>query len=448
MVNVANEWGPTGTTWQYAYQDVTYTISGAAGTTITVNSPAAANPFLNTQVAYISGTCGLTKQVIQLSAPGGTAGAWTVQSSVSLSGYTGAGCNLNGGAIGVLRAAGYTCPILIDSGNSGQDTTGIVSYGQSILASDPEQNVMFAYHGYGSATNTEAPIYSITSSGGNSTVTLNNSFPYHPFAPNYPITTSNTYSGISAYQLSGVLGATSLNGTQPSTANIGGSAGAWTTTLTVPSSGYTGGGTISETSNYYQILSGLAALRASGVATCLCEFGPGSEYVPAIAFTGSISGTTLTVSAIQAGPIQAGVKSSGLGSGYYISGTGVPASEAITAQLTGTSGSTGTYTVSGTASIGSEAMAIVPTLGPSPTTTSAAQLVSAAEALQLPWVDWAYDDHDIGLNQATSWVGWFGWALLNTNYAVPSDLTGAGMDIVLNPRYGLGALAAPAAYLQ
>ena len=70
----------------------------------------------------------------------------------------------------------------------------------------------------------------------------------------------------------------------------------------------------------------------------------GTTVAPA--FTGSISGTTLTVSAITAGY---------LGIGSVISGTGVTSGTTITAILNG-SGGVGTYTVSASQTVGSEAM--------------------------------------------------------------------------------------------
>jgi len=71
---------------------------------------------------------------------------------------------------------------------------------------------------------------------------------------------------------------------------------------------------------------------------------PATTVAPS--FTGSISGTTLTVSAITAGY---------LGIGSVISGTGVTSGTTITAILNG-SGGVGTYTVSASQTVGSEAM--------------------------------------------------------------------------------------------
>lgn len=61
-------------------------------------------------------------------------------------------------------------------------------------------------------------------------------------------------------------------------------------------------------------------------------------------FTGSIATTTLTVSAISAGTIYPSMQ---------ISGTGVTAGTRIVAQLTGTTGGTGTYTVSASQTVSS-----------------------------------------------------------------------------------------------
>ena len=65
------------------------------------------------------------------------------------------------------------------------------------------------------------------------------------------------------------------------------------------------------------------------------------------AFTGSIAGTTLTVSAIGTG---------GLYAGQTIAGTGVDPNTTVVKQLTGTAGSTGTYQVSISQTVASTAM--------------------------------------------------------------------------------------------
>ncbi len=90
---------------------------------------------------------------------------------------------------------------------------------------------------------------------------------------------------------------------------------------------------------------------------------PGSS----VAFTGSISGTTLTVTSIVAGS---------LAPGQLVTGSGVSASPPgsnatyIVSQLTGTTGSTGTYQVSVSQTVGSTAMnAITGTGWGSPTNT-------------------------------------------------------------------------------
>lgn len=64
------------------------------------------------------------------------------------------------------------------------------------------------------------------------------------------------------------------------------------------------------------------------------------------AFTGAISGTTLTVSAVSAGTIAVG---------QQLAGTGIAAGTVVTGFLTGTGG-TGTYTVNNTQTVASESM--------------------------------------------------------------------------------------------
>jgi hypothetical protein len=72
---------------------------------------------------------------------------------------------------------------------------------------------------------------------------------------------------------------------------------------------------------------------------------------PSPAFTGSISGTTLTVTAITQGT---------LGAGSVITGTGVQSTTSIGAQLSGTTGGVGTYSVSISQTVGSESMTGTP----------------------------------------------------------------------------------------
>jgi hypothetical protein len=375
-INIANEWGPAAsTTWRYAYEAVQGPISHVSGTTITVKSTAATHPFANTPFAYVSGAGGITNQVVNLSNPGGATGAWTVQSSVSLAGYTSGG-TLYGGAVGALRAAGYTAPLVIDSGGSGQDVTDLVSYSLPIQSSDPLQNCLFSFHAYGGTLNFYATIGNIVSSGSTTTVTLDSNLPYHPFNPAFPAS-GNNYTGQAAYFLSNVQGMTSINGLQSTNHNnIGGSKGAWTVTLDGTFSGTyaSGTGTIVTDGDYRYILSELAALREKNVAVGVLEFGPGNQ-------------------------------------------TGDPTTVGV---------------------------------GPSPTNTSVQQIICAAEAYQMPWAYWAWDDNN-GSGGTTSFTGWFGSTLNGPGAytrGMPSDLTAAGLDVVLNPRYGLGALASPAATFE
>ena len=53
-------------------------------------------------------------------------------------------------AIARMRAAGYTSPLVIDSGGCGQDGQDVIKYGAAVLAADPMRNVLFDVHVYGS----------------------------------------------------------------------------------------------------------------------------------------------------------------------------------------------------------------------------------------------------------------------------------------------------------
>jgi hypothetical protein len=78
----------------------------------------------------------------------------------------------------------------------------------------------------------------------------------------------------------------------------------------------------------------------------------GTQASPTVSFTGSISGTTLTVSAISSGAFAAG---------QFIYGTGVSGGSIITSQITGSTGGTGTYAMANTPTqtVASEAMVSV-----------------------------------------------------------------------------------------
>jgi Cellulase (glycosyl hydrolase family 5) len=51
-------------------------------------------------------------------------------------------------AITQMRAAGYSGPLLIDSGGYGQDPDDILNYGAAVFNSDPQKNVILSYHDY------------------------------------------------------------------------------------------------------------------------------------------------------------------------------------------------------------------------------------------------------------------------------------------------------------
>jgi hypothetical protein len=124
------------------------------------------------------------------------------------------------------------------------------------------------------------------------------------------------------------------------------------TTLTVPANGVTAGGVnIGLTLSGTGITGGTRIVGfVTGAGGNVNEGGTytlsNSNTTPSPAFTGSISGTTLTVTAISAGY---------LGIGSVIAGTGVTVGTTITAFVSG-SGGVGTYTVSASQSVGSVAM--------------------------------------------------------------------------------------------
>lgn len=264
-------------------------------------------------------------------------------------------------AVASLRAAGYSGPILIDSGGCGQDDADLLQYSRAVFESDPERNIIFSIHLYTTANDYSASIRSI-SKGNPTVVTLASNAPTHPFAPNFN-GSGNSYSGISAYQISGVQGMTQINGMQPARTNVGGVPGAWTITLDVDSTDwgdYSGGGTLVDyNGNYALRIARFAALSTTtGAAYIVGEFGPGKD------------------------------------------------------------------------------------IGPSPTTVTPDEIITAAEANGVSWLPWAWDDNDLPDCKADN--KWFSMTYNCGVYTQPSDLTDYGQDVVLNPTFGITALARPA----
>ena len=84
----------------------------------------------------------------------------------------------------------------------GQDDADLLKYSQAVFDSDPERNVMFALHLYGGTNDYSASIQGVDT-GGTTLVRLQGHSPTHPFAPSFD-GRNNSYSGISAYQISDV----------------------------------------------------------------------------------------------------------------------------------------------------------------------------------------------------------------------------------------------------
>ncbi len=78
-------------------------------------------------------------------------------------------------------------------------------------------------------------------------------------------------------------------------------------------------------------------------------------------------------------------------------------------------------------------------IGPSPTMVTPGQVITAAEANNLGWLAWAWDDNDLANCQSDN--NWFSMTYNCGVYTQPSDLTNYGQDVVLNPTYGITALA-------
>ena len=189
-------------------------------------------------------------------------------------------------AIGAMRTAGYLGTLVVDAGGCGQDLDDLVTYSKAVIDGDPQHNILFALHLYGSVNDFQAPIASIAK-GATTVVTLTGTSTCHPFAPSYcpALGQNNTYSGLTSYAITGAQGMTQINGVQAAPQNVGGTSGAWTITLNVNSTGfgdYTGGATVVDGAGNVSLrIAKLATLpAATGAAYAITEFGPGRNIGP------------------------------------------------------------------------------------------------------------------------------------------------------------------------
>lgn len=174
-------------------------------------------------------------------------------------------------AIGALRTAGYTCPIMIDSGQSGQDEGDFLNYAAAVFAADTFGSVIFSYHAYGQTTDFKFPITAI-GLGSSTSITFTTGGD-NPWAL-----------GSGQAFVDSVLGTTQINGlTITKGANSTGSAPSITAHFNLNSSTfstYTGGGWLWDFNHYALKIPRLLAGMPAGACFIVGEFGPGRHLNP------------------------------------------------------------------------------------------------------------------------------------------------------------------------
>jgi hypothetical protein len=78
-------------------------------------------------------------------------------------------------------------------------------------------------------------------------------------------------------------------------------------------------------------------------------------------------------------------------------------------------------------------------IGPSPTMTTPAQIIQAADAHGFGWIAWAWDD-PAGEFSSQPTDDWFALSFTG-DYQSSADLTTFGKDVVENPTYGLKTMS-------
>src|SRR6185312_14665837 len=117
-----------------------------------------------------------------------------------------------------LRTAGWSCPIVIDTYDQGEDAVSFVQYASAIIASDPQKNVIFGWHPYQTMSGQEARIASVTT--GATTKVFLQSNAASPPLPSYA----------AGYYIYNAQGMTQLNGAATG-GTASGSAGSYSITL-------------------------------------------------------------------------------------------------------------------------------------------------------------------------------------------------------------------------
>lgn len=215
-----------------------------------------------------------------------------------------------------IRAAGWTAPLFIDSGGSGQDEPDLINYSAAVQSNDPQQNIVFAYHMYNQTTNFTMPMASYAS-GTNAVGTVTSALAFNPFSvPNsgYAFFTSTGDSWFPTNSVD-ISGAVFTSGSCPqftvtnSTAGTFSTSSPWTFKTGVnTSTGCTGtyvanSATITDHNSINLRVARLAALRSSNVPVWLEEYGgPGICAItgPAFCHGSGPSQTTTTIQQIKA----------------------------------------------------------------------------------------------------------------------------------------------------
>ncbi len=154
-ITIANEYGPYshwGAPFGQVYTAASAPITGLNGTTLTFSGTSPFNPTNaggGIGYVYIKGATwsGANNDGLYAVSANGT----NTLTGTFPPGYVSGG-TVWAGAVGILRAAGYYCPLVIDS-PGGQGYEDVVTYGSAIVQSDPLKNIIFSYHLYANQDN-------------------------------------------------------------------------------------------------------------------------------------------------------------------------------------------------------------------------------------------------------------------------------------------------------
>jgi hypothetical protein len=304
-------------------------------------------------------------------------------------------------AVTRLRNAGYLCPIMVDAGGCGQDPDDLLNYASAILNSDPQKNIIFDQHIYGGW----GSLLAIKSVGALSAGYVDIDL------------TAYVQSVMSGSKVASI----GVGNTLPNWVGINSrQAASNPPQLVVTASGTTTLTSVADTDIQSDVAAGTnPQINFSSANIAFFKFNLASV-------SGSVSSATLRLY-LPGGIAATTIKVAAATNDTWVEGGAKPDASPYVSDLTSTFdalAATGLCIVIGEFGPGRN-------IGPSPTTLTPGQIITASDARNFGWMAWAWDDPAYNADDT-----WFALSYTGA-YSSSADLTIYGKDVVENSTYGI-----------